>query len=546
MDNPPRLIYYQDAHHFHAKQLDPPVSLRELKWPVDELLGTGVDVLCFGLGYGDVYFHDSKVGRVVGDDQEVWNSHIDWRIMRMVRDARAMGTDQLRVVIEHGRQRGLRVFPSLKLQSCDQVGSDRCGKLKWDRANEVCMLEKDEAHPRYEWCYDWMHPLVREDKLSILREATGDYGADGIELDFMFVPRFFKSGDEKVGTPVMTQFVADVRKLADEIGAAQNRHVSVCARVFDQRDANLKLGLDVESWLSNGSLDMVVGQMSEQLFDTAGFDVGWLVEAAQPTSSAVYVRPPRRVYDERTPKPSIEMYRAFGQTLRRRGCHGMYLGYLQWPLAEVEYEILREMACPQAVLRRDKCYLLQPREPGLVFEELLDYGGGYPSKPRRSADEITEAPKRVLPIELKEGETATASIIVSDELEQARADGEMRAPILTIRFAFFCVEDEIVVRFNDRVLSSEGAEITDERALVMAMQPRSSPLEAPLAMSAHWFRYRLDPELLQEGENVVSVEVVGMEPSAGFTRSLNGVEIQMRYRSFERPEGLEVPRIVTQ
>ena len=181
----------------------------------------------------------------------------------------------------------------------------------------------------------------------------------------------------------------------------------------------------------------------------------------------------------------------------------------------------------------------------MVFEELLDYGGGYPSKPRRSADEITEAPKRVLPIELKEGETATASIIVSDELEQARADGEMRAPILTIRFAFFCVEDEIVVRFNDRVLSSEGAEITDERALVMAMQPRSSPLEAPLAMSAHWFRYRLDPELLQEGENVVSVEVVGREPSAGFTRALNGVEIQMRYRSFERPEGLEVPRIVT-
>ena len=86
----PRLIYYQDAHHFHAKRLDPPLSMEKLRWPVDELLGSGVDVLAFGLGYGDVYFHDSKVGRVVGQMQDVWNSYIDWRIMRMVQDARGV------------------------------------------------------------------------------------------------------------------------------------------------------------------------------------------------------------------------------------------------------------------------------------------------------------------------------------------------------------------------------------------------------------------------------------------------------------------------
>ena len=119
----------------------------------------------------------------------------------------------------------------------------------------------------------------------------------------------------------------------------------------------------------------------------------------------------------------------------------------------------------------------------------------------------------------------------------------MRAPILTIRFSFFCVEDEIVIRLNNRRLPIEEAEITDERALVIAMQSRGSPLEAPLAMSAHWFRYRLDFDLLQVGENVVSVEVVHMEKSAGFTRSMNGVEIQTRYRDFDRPEGLERPRI---
>ena len=156
-----RLLYYQDAHHYHAKRLDPPITLSKLQYPVDELAGTGVDTLLFGLGYGDVYFHESQAGRVVGEDQEEWSSFIDWRIMRMVTGARALGTDQLRVVIERGRETGVGVVPSLKLQSADRrtqgassdeggIG-DRCGRLKWERWEEVCMrIPDDPGHERYE------------------------------------------------------------------------------------------------------------------------------------------------------------------------------------------------------------------------------------------------------------------------------------------------------------------------------------------------------------------------------------------------------------
>ena len=144
---------------------------------------------------------------------------------------------------------------------------------------------EERGHPRYEWCYDFANPLVRQDKLNILREVIEDYHADGVELDFMFVPRYFKAGEEEAGAAAMTRFVADVRQLADDIGEAQNRRVAVSARVFHRRVANLRIGLDVESWLDNGSLDIVVGQMSEQLFDTTAFDVGWLVEAAASVTS---------------------------------------------------------------------------------------------------------------------------------------------------------------------------------------------------------------------------------------------------------------------
>jgi uncharacterized lipoprotein YddW (UPF0748 family) len=539
----PRLIYYQDAHHFHAKRLDSPVNIPKLQWPVDELLGTGVDVLAFGLGYGDVYFHDSKVGRVVGQMEDVWDSYIDWRIMRMVKDARELGADQVRMVIERGKEKSLRVFPSLKLQSCDRPGSDRCGLLKWNHPDEVCMLEKDEFHSRYEWCYDYANPLVREDKINILREIMTDYEAVGVELDFMFVPKFFKTGEEERNTQVMTAFIEEVRRMADEIGSKQGRKVAVSARVFHQRDANLRLGLDVETWIKNGSLDIVVGQMSEQFMDTGAFDLRWLVDAAQASETATYVRPTRRVYDERTAVPTIEMYRAFGQTARRQGIDGLYLGYLRWPFSQVECEILRDAAYPDAFARRDKRYLLQPQESGLVLEELVDYQGGYPKKPHRTEDEITDPPERYLPADLIEGETVSVSIVVSDDLESARADGELRKPILTLRFSQYCVEDEIEFRFNGDVLPIEKADVTDELAVTMPVSPRGSPFDGPLGVSAHWFRFRLEVDTLHEGKNVVEVETKRVDKLAGFTRSLNGVEIQTRYKDFVRPESFDAERL---
>ena len=38
--------------------------------------------------------------------------------------------------------------------------------------------------------------MVREDKLNVLREIMSDYEAEGVELDFMFVPKYFKTGEE--------------------------------------------------------------------------------------------------------------------------------------------------------------------------------------------------------------------------------------------------------------------------------------------------------------------------------------------------------------
>ena len=186
----PRLVYYNDGHHFHAKRIEPPASIHMLQWPVDEVLGTGVDLLVLGLGYGDVYFHNSKVGRVVGQMKEVWENYIDWRIMRMVEAAEKLGTDQLTEVIKRGRQMNLSVFPSLRLQDPAEPGNERCGILKLEQKEKVCLGPGEEG--REQWCYDFNQAPVLEHKMAVIREVLEDYGADGIELDFMFYPLFSK------------------------------------------------------------------------------------------------------------------------------------------------------------------------------------------------------------------------------------------------------------------------------------------------------------------------------------------------------------------
>ena len=515
----PRLIYYNDAHHFHAKRIEPPTSLHMLQWPVDEVLGTGVDLLVLGLGYSDVFFHQSKVGRVVGQQKEVWESYIDWRIMRMVEAARELGTDQLREVIARGRQMNLTVFPSLKMQDCSPPGSERCGLLKWESGAEVCIGDEGRA----EWCYDYACEPVHQYKLAIVKEVLEDYAADGLELDFMFDAYYFKKSEIEQNIPVMSRFVAKVRELAEDIGSRQGRKIPLMARVSLDREKNQAMGLDVETWMSSGSIDWIVGQDDRILVDT-GIQAPWLPESASAPDAAAYYRPPRRIYDERVGLPSVEMYRALGQTLQWQGYSGMYLGYLPWPLAEREYQLLREVAYPEVHARSDKRYLLQPREGTL--------------------DEPTTTPERQVPAILEEGQTLSLSIHVADDLDSARSDGEVRPPVLTIRFSFFCIEDDIEIRFNNRVLPREVAEITDERALSIQVElPGSMQLQAPAGMSAHWFRYRLQPDDLKRGANELEIEVRKCDPKAGFTRSVNGVEIQTRYRDFVRPEGLTLERI---
>ena len=56
----PRLMYYDDSRHSSIYIYEPPMLKEEFEASVDDLVGTPVDALMFGLGDGRTVLHDTK------------------------------------------------------------------------------------------------------------------------------------------------------------------------------------------------------------------------------------------------------------------------------------------------------------------------------------------------------------------------------------------------------------------------------------------------------------------------------------------------------
>ena len=74
----PKLIYYNDARHYSFYRYDPPMSLHQLQQPVDEILGTEVDTLVYGLASGQTFLHGSHVGERWGEGIAAHNRGVMW------------------------------------------------------------------------------------------------------------------------------------------------------------------------------------------------------------------------------------------------------------------------------------------------------------------------------------------------------------------------------------------------------------------------------------------------------------------------------------
>ena len=107
-----RTIYFNDARHFYLFVFEPPMTLEDAWRPVDEIAGTGVDTLVFGVSRADGLFYPSKVGKQFWSDVDDFDNAIYWKVRQNILSLQERGLDILQVLADRARTRGMEFCSS--------------------------------------------------------------------------------------------------------------------------------------------------------------------------------------------------------------------------------------------------------------------------------------------------------------------------------------------------------------------------------------------------------------------------------------------------
>ena len=182
----PKLIHYNDARHYSIYRYEPPMSLHQWRQPVDEILGTDVDTLVYGLGSGETFLHGTQAGLKWGEGVEEHNmSMMWWTATENLNLALEAGIDPLTVAVERAHEKGRRILGSLRMTEPTAPADDNpymLGRLKREHP-EFMIGENHPDYPRATGCADYTLERVRAERLNVIEEVCGRYGMDGLEFD---------------------------------------------------------------------------------------------------------------------------------------------------------------------------------------------------------------------------------------------------------------------------------------------------------------------------------------------------------------------------
>ena len=168
-----------------------------------------------------------------------------------------------RAYLDAAKEAGMEIFASIRMNDIHDAWAPRLTyPLKMARPDLLLGARRDHAPDavmRAFWSgFDYAKEEVRRHFLDFIRTYCRQYDYDGLELDYFRHPLFFKLGEERQHLDTMTAFVRRVRRILREIGQERDRPYLLAVRVPDTPAMALRTGLDVEQWMKEGLLDMLI------------------------------------------------------------------------------------------------------------------------------------------------------------------------------------------------------------------------------------------------------------------------------------------------
>lgn len=256
----------------------------------DELSVEGVRAYFHNMSRGgETHFFICPNAQNTSYDSKVWDPvwHVDPRTKdtsksvawaRNYRILHERGVDWVQVMVDACRERKVSPWMSMRMNDIHNIGD----YVSW--ASSTFWLD----HPEFrrvpnklkggsfdaDLALDYTHREVREYALSLVREMLERWDVDGIECDWLRFVHHVNAEAERTraGCVALTEFMREVRRIADEVGVRRGRHIGVSVRVATMPEAAYGLGCDAVDWAAKGYVDVV---MPCNFFSTSDFAADW-------------------------------------------------------------------------------------------------------------------------------------------------------------------------------------------------------------------------------------------------------------------------------
>ena len=432
-----------------------------------------------------------------------------WQTQQLGRPLNPAIADPTPVMTDAARRLGMEILASIRMNDTHDAFGKPHGRLdyplklehpEWLLGDESLRGDFVTAPEALTWSgLDFEVPQVREDRLGWIRRSSERYDVDGVDLNFFRMPWFFRRGRASDGALLMTDLVRGARRILDDVSEAKGAPMLLGVRVPGTFEACARVGIDIDTWLREDLVDRLLVGGGYSPYTSPAEELGRLGHDHDvPVYPCINCGAPELGSDA--------AFRGAASNVYWSGADGIYLWNYQYRNAPrigygrpepAVYELLRELASPQAVARGDKLFGI----------ENVERVGPYA---------IASHPTQ-LPIDL--GSRALKSVKsvhlrVGDDLGAAQRDGRLDRAVLTLALDGVQPGDSIGVQISGSRLSW-----SDRPAMTWDGGEASDRL--------HW---NVAADAVKPGDNRLTVWIDERSPQARDAVTLNEAWLQVTYR----------------
>jgi len=278
--------------------------------------------------------------------------------------------------------------------------------------------------------------------------------------------------------------------MTEEVGRERDRPLLIASRLPSRIDCCRRIGIDIERWLDDDLIDVVVSSLEVDPFTGPA---GELADLGHRCNAPVYARLAEGQFGF-LGLDSLTGWAAAATNAWNAGVDGLYTFNHFNPQSPV----WRTIGDPAQLAKMDKVFAVDNLDLDIRVAEHV-----HPRETR-------------LPVELSPGEIRSIVLPVGDDIPARAESGELRHLSLRIYVDGLTFADKVEFKLNDGILATEVISAADG--------------VSPVACGSFLLRVRPDPAVVRKGANTFTALLKKRCESAPGLPSISGLQLVVKYK----------------